>query len=70
MHYNDDSILIQPLECLRELLQGKAQAMRPSAEQAVNMPLQPLQETGDSAKSDDNSVSSISQFSQFSLDFT
>ena len=53
MHYNDDGILIQSLECPREL------PVRPSAEQAVKVPLQPLQGSGDSAKRDDNSVSSI-----------
>jgi hypothetical protein len=49
MHYNDDGILIQSLECPREL------PVRPSAEQAVKVPLQPLQGSGDSAKRDKQS---------------
>jgi hypothetical protein len=53
MHCNDDSILIQSLEHPRDL------PVRPSAEQAVKVPLQPLQGSGDSAKHDVNSVSSI-----------
>jgi hypothetical protein len=52
-NYNDDWILIQSLELHREL------PARPSAEQAVKVPLQPLQGSGDSAKCDDNSVSLI-----------
>jgi hypothetical protein len=43
----------QSLEHHREL------PVRPSAEQAVKVPLQSLQGSGDSAKRDDNSVSSI-----------
>ncbi len=53
MHYNDDGILIQSLEHPREL------PVRPSAEEAVKVPLQPLQGSGDSAKRDDYSVSLI-----------
>jgi hypothetical protein len=41
---NDDCVLIQSLGCHREL------PVRPSAEQAVKLLLQPLQGTGDSAK--------------------
>jgi hypothetical protein len=56
MHYNDDGILIKSLERPRELL------VRPSAEQAVKVPLQALQgsgHSGDSAKRNENSVSSL-----------
>ena len=53
MYYNDDGILIQSLERHREL------PVRPNAEQAVKVPLQPLQGSGDSAKRNDNSVSSL-----------
>jgi hypothetical protein len=61
MHYNDDGVLIQSLESPREI------PVRPSAEQAVKVPLQPLQGSGDSAKRDDTSVSSIftCQYSDF-----
>ncbi len=53
MHYNDDGILIQSLECHKE------PPVRHSAEQAVKVPLPPLQGSGDSANRDDNTVSSI-----------
>jgi hypothetical protein len=53
MHFNDDGILIQSLERSREL------PVRPCAEQAMKVPLQPLQGSSDSAKCDDNSVSSM-----------
>jgi hypothetical protein len=49
MHYNDEGILIQSLEHPREL------PVRPSAEQAVKVPLQPLQGSGGSAKCDKQS---------------
>jgi hypothetical protein len=64
MHYNDDGVLIQSLESPREI------PVRPSAEQAVKVPLQPLQGSGDSAKRDDNSVliftCQYSDFTRFS----
>ncbi len=47
MYYNDDGILIQSLERPGEF------PVRPSAQQAVKVPLQPLQGSGDSAKRDD-----------------
>jgi hypothetical protein len=53
MHYNDEINLIQSFKRPREI------PMRPSAKQAVKVPLQPLQGSGDSAKRDDNSFSSI-----------
>jgi hypothetical protein len=49
MHYNDDCIVIQSLELPREV------PVRPSAAEAVKVPLQPLQGSGDWAKRDKQS---------------
>jgi hypothetical protein len=62
MHYNDDGILIQSLEHPREL------PVKPSAEQAVKVPLQPLQGSAGLVKHDKQS--SFAEFGYTFLNFT
>jgi hypothetical protein len=65
VYHNDDSILIQSIELPRAL------PVRPSAEQAVKMPLQLLQGSGDLPQVTNSPVSpNFPKLSYFPLNFS